>query len=95
MTQQIKLKDLIIASFIPPSFQEKIMKHAHWDDYEANWVISAMQCAGNAIKAQRELAASEELHMQKFHAEAQRTLLKSCSPLAARRRLFLSRDASC
>ena len=63
LTQQIKLKDLIIALFIPPEFQEKIMKHAQWDDYDAQWSIDAMQCTGNAIKAQRDLAVAEELHL--------------------------------
>ena len=40
------------------------MKHAQWDDYDAQWAIDAMHCTGNALKVQRDLAAAEELHMQ-------------------------------
>lgn len=32
LTQQIKLKDLLIASYIPPAHQELIMQQCTWDD---------------------------------------------------------------
>lgn len=46
LTQQIKLKNLIIACFIPPDYQDKIMQHCHWQDYDASWNIDCMQYAG-------------------------------------------------
>lgn len=63
MTRDIKLKDLIIASFIPSSYQEAIMQHAHWDEYEGNWAIDGMALAGNALRAQRDVAAAQKAHL--------------------------------
>jgi kinesin family member 3A len=51
LTQQIKLKNLIIACFIPPDYQDRIMQHCHWQDYEGSWNIDFIQYAGNAIRA--------------------------------------------
>jgi hypothetical protein len=30
VSTQIKLKNLIIACFIPPDYQDRIMQHCHW-----------------------------------------------------------------
>jgi len=60
LTQQIKLKNLIIACFIPPDYQDKIMQHCHWQDYEGTWNIDFLQYAGNAIRAHQDLAAAQE-----------------------------------
>jgi hypothetical protein len=43
---QIKLKNLIIACFIPPDYQDKIMQHCHWQDYDATWNIDYITYAG-------------------------------------------------
>ena len=64
MTRDIKLKDLIIAAFIPPVFQEKIVQHAEWDDYESSWAIGAMEFAGNALRAQRDMAVAQQAHIK-------------------------------
>ncbi|KAL6752731.1 kinesin-like protein FLA10 [Haematococcus lacustris] len=60
LTQQIKLKNLVIACFIPPDYQDRIMQHCHWQDYEGAWSIDFLQYAGNAIRAHQELAAAQE-----------------------------------
>lgn len=60
LTQQIKLKNLIIACFIPPDYQDKIMQHCHWQDYEGAWNIDFLSYAGNAIRIHQEQAANEE-----------------------------------
>jgi hypothetical protein len=59
LTQQIKLKNLIIACFIPPDYQDKIMQHCHWMDYEGAWSIDLLPYAGNAIRSHQELSASK------------------------------------
>jgi len=61
LTQQIKLKNLIIACFIPPDYQDKIMQACHWQDYEATWNIDYLQYAGNAIRAHQDMVAAEEV----------------------------------
>ncbi|GAX77721.1 hypothetical protein CEUSTIGMA_g5164.t1 [Chlamydomonas eustigma] len=60
LTQQIKLKNLIIACFIPPDYQDKIMQHCHWQDYEGAWNIDFLPYAGNAIRAHQDLARNED-----------------------------------
>ncbi len=44
--EQIKLKNLIIACFIPPDYQDKIMQHCHWQDYDSTWSIDCIAYAG-------------------------------------------------
>ncbi|GLC55847.1 Kinesin-like protein fla10 [Pleodorina starrii] len=65
LTQQIKLKNLIIACFIPPDYQDRIMQHCHWQDYDSTWSIDCIAYAGNAIRTNQELAAQEH---EKEHA---------------------------
>jgi kinesin family member 3A len=74
ISRDIKLKDLIIASFIPPQYQDKIVKHAHWDDYDAAWTIDAHSLAGNSVRGQRELASMQQAQMQPAYMSAGTTL---------------------
>eukprot|EP00892_Ulva_mutabilis_P004653 jgi/Ulvmu1/255/UM001_0259.1 len=69
MTRDIKLKDLIIAAFIPPIFQEKIVQHAEWDEYESSWAIGAMEYAGNALRAQRDMAVAQQAHIKATYGD--------------------------
>jgi hypothetical protein len=46
LTREIKLKNLIIACFIPPEYQDQIMRHCHFDDYDQSWAIECIECAG-------------------------------------------------
>jgi hypothetical protein len=71
MKRDIKLKDLIIASFIPAAYQEKIMRHAHWDEYEDTWTIDAMPITGNALRAQRDLAIAQKAHLEAHYSAVQ------------------------
>lgn len=59
LTQQIKLKDLVIASFIPPDYQARIMQHCQWSDYEEAWAIDAIQHSGNYVRARKEKEAAQ------------------------------------
>jgi hypothetical protein len=70
ISRDIKLKDLIIASFIPPQYQDKIVKHAHWDDYDAAWTIDVHSLAGNSVRGQRELASMQQAQMQPAYIPA-------------------------
>lgn len=54
LTQQIKLKDLLIASYIPPHHQQRIMQHCSWDDMQQCWQIEHLHLAGNAVRAQQQ-----------------------------------------
>ena len=70
ISRDIKLKDLIIANFIPPQYQDKIVKHAHWDEYDAAWSIDAHSLGGNSVRGQRELAAMQQAQMQPAYIPA-------------------------
>ena len=59
LTRQIKLKDLLIASYIPPHHQQCIMQHCTWDDMQQCWQIEHLHLAGNAIRARQEAARQE------------------------------------
>ena len=54
LTQQLKLKDLTIASYIPPEHQQRIVDHSEWDEEEDTWIIAGSQYCGNALRAARE-----------------------------------------
>ena len=54
LTRQIKLKDLLIASYIPSHHQQRIMQHCSWDDMQQCWEIEHLHLAGNAVKAQQQ-----------------------------------------
>lgn len=46
LSQQIKLKNLAIAAFIPPAYQDFIMARCSWNEYKEQWVIAGVQAAG-------------------------------------------------
>ncbi|GMH37891.1 hypothetical protein BSKO_05775 [Bryopsis sp. KO-2023] len=60
LTQQLKLKDLSIACSIPPKYQEKIMAHCKYSEYDGSWQIEHVQFAGNSIRAQNEASHVQE-----------------------------------
>ncbi|GBG62900.1 hypothetical protein CBR_g34272 [Chara braunii] len=57
LDQQLKLKNLIIESFIPPEEVGKIMRKAHWDEEHEQWVIEHLSYAGNNHKVKRPVSA--------------------------------------
>ena len=46
LTRDIKLKNLVIACFIPPDCQDQIMRHCSFDDYDQSWSIDFIECGG-------------------------------------------------
>ena len=54
LTRQIKLKDLLIASYIPPHHQQCIMQHCTWDEMQQCWQIEHLHLAGNAVRARQD-----------------------------------------
>uniref|UniRef100_A0A061S6B5 Kinesin-like protein n=1 Tax=Tetraselmis sp. GSL018 TaxID=582737 RepID=A0A061S6B5_9CHLO len=61
LSQQMKLKDLIISNFIPDEYQQKIMEHCQWREYDETWIINGIEHAGNYVQARKE----KELAQQK------------------------------
>ena len=53
LTRQIKLKDLLIASYVPPHHQQCIMQHCTWDEMQQCWQIEHLHLAGNAVRARQ------------------------------------------
>ncbi|GBF89159.1 kinesin-II motor protein [Raphidocelis subcapitata] len=60
MARAAKLKNLVIACYIPPEYQEVIMEHAHWDEYDEAWRIEAAELAGNAERARQDALAAQQ-----------------------------------
>ena len=60
LTRQIKLKDLLIASYIPPHHQQCIMQHCTWDEMQQCWQIRALapgwQCCQSQTGSNLEIA---------------------------------------
>lgn len=46
LSQQVKLKSLVIASFIPPDCQELIMGLCSWNEQEQAWAIANVHASG-------------------------------------------------
>ena len=46
LTREIKLKNLIIDSYVPPDELEKISRRAVFDEADESWSIDRMQYAG-------------------------------------------------
>ena len=63
LEREVKRKDLLIAAYIPPRYQQTIMRNAQWDDYEGAWAVNAMALSGNALRAQRDIAAAQKAHL--------------------------------
>ncbi|GKT32784.1 Kinesin-like protein like protein [Aduncisulcus paluster] len=53
LSQQLKLRALIIDSFIPPEITGLIKSRAQWDDDSQQWFIPHLNLVGNAKRAQR------------------------------------------
>ncbi|WIA28846.1 hypothetical protein OEZ86_011372 [Tetradesmus obliquus] len=87
LTQQIKLKNLAIAAFIPPAYQDLIMAVCEWHEYEEKWVIANVHAAGNNIRTQRELdqapAAPAAFDLCKHDAERLQRVYLTYSDLDA------------
>ncbi|XRA99031.1 kinesin-like protein [Pycnococcus provasolii] len=54
LTQQIKLRDLIIGSYIPEDFQTVLLSRMQWDEGEEEWLVQHDEICGVAKKKQRE-----------------------------------------
>lgn len=52
LTQQLKLKVLVISRFVPPEDLAEIEKRAYWDEEANDWRLRNAHCAGNNARAQ-------------------------------------------
>lgn len=53
LTQQLKLKMLIIDHFVPPDEAVKIERRAEWNEGEDEWFIPKLDYSGNAVRMGR------------------------------------------
>ncbi|CAM9163815.1 unnamed protein product [Ectocarpus fasciculatus] len=53
LTQNIRLKDMIIANFIPEDMARNIEKRAVWNQEDETWVVQKLELAGNRIRSNR------------------------------------------
>lgn len=49
LTRTLKLKDLIIANFIPEESARSVERRAAWSAEEDAWVVPKLELSGNAI----------------------------------------------
>eukprot|EP00898_Chlorokybus_atmophyticus_P006255 jgi/Chlat1/6630/Chrsp482S00879 len=47
LTQQLKLKSIVVEAFVPPEEAAKIARRARWDDERQEWHIIGLEHAGN------------------------------------------------
>ena len=64
LAQEEALKDLVIAAYIPPAYQERIHAAAVWDDAAGEWAVRGMQFAGNEVRELRDAAAARAAHAE-------------------------------
>lgn len=57
LTQQIKLKNLVLDSYVPPDEIQKLTQHMVYDEREEIWRVHRAQYAGRGLKAKRHLLA--------------------------------------
>jgi len=60
LTQNLKLKDLVISNFIPSEFYEKIERRASWSDNDDAWVVQRVEMSGNQIRIRSNKSSSLE-----------------------------------
>jgi kinesin family protein 3/17 len=62
LTQQLKLKDLIIQHFIPEEVSKNIERRAQYNQEEDTWIIPRLDLTGNAMRAavHRPLASGKQ-----------------------------------
>jgi len=56
LSRTVKLKELIIANFIPEDYSKKIEKRAVWNHEEDSWNVQKIDLAGNKIRALRPMS---------------------------------------
>jgi kinesin family protein 3/17 len=56
LSRTVKLKELIIANFIPEDYAKKIEKRAVWNHEEDSWNVSKIELSGNKIRALRPMS---------------------------------------
>jgi len=49
LDRQLRLKNLLVSSFVPPMYVDAIEHKAQWDEYNDCWFIPGMDYAGNHI----------------------------------------------
>eukprot|EP00164_Ancoracysta_twista_P001307 GFYU01001710.1.p1 GENE.GFYU01001710.1~~GFYU01001710.1.p1 ORF type:complete len:837 (-),score=324.28 GFYU01001710.1:210-2720(-) len=57
LNSQMKLKQLIIDSFVPPEEQAKIERRAHYDEEGDEWIVDRIEFAGNHVRQRRPTSA--------------------------------------
>lgn len=59
LTRTMKLKDLIIANFIPEEFAKGIEKRAVWTEDEECWKVQKNEFAGNKVRSIRPISSTK------------------------------------
>ena len=73
LTRTLKLKDLIIANFIPDEFSKGIEKRASWKDEEDCWQVQKLDLSGNQVHgAKRRPISSNKLRRPESEYARQR-----------------------
>ena len=59
LTRQVKLKELMIANFVPQGYAKSIETRASWNQEEDVWTISKMESTGSRIRLARPMSSSK------------------------------------
>ena len=82
LSQQYKLKELIINSFIPQEEQDRLESLAQWSDEMDDWMLPRLDLAGNAIRSAKpnpikKSRDGEDVENKLYDKEVQSTLVET------------------
>jgi kinesin family member 3B len=59
LTRSLKLKDMVIANFVPEETAKSIEKRSVWKDEEDSWYIPKVEFSGNKVRAHRPISSTK------------------------------------
>ncbi|CAM9194177.1 unnamed protein product, partial [Discosporangium mesarthrocarpum] len=58
LTRQLKLKEVVIANFVPLEDVSNIERRAQWNEEASGWVVPRLELSGNALRVRRPVSAT-------------------------------------
>ena len=59
LSRTMKLKDVIIANFIPEEYAKSIEKRAVWNENDDCWSVQRIELSGNKIRLARPISSTK------------------------------------
>lgn len=66
--RQLKLKELLLANFVPPREIAKLEARAQWSDRDDKWLLAGIEHAGNRVNPRRPVSAANSRRPESEYA---------------------------